>query len=119
MTDRIHIRDLEIECIIGIQPKERVAKQTVCINIAMACDLSIAASSDRIEDTVDYKDLKDRLLDLVGASDYFLIECMAERIASECLLDARICSVNVIVDKPGALTGARSVAVEITRSRQS
>lgn len=118
-NDRIHIRDLEVECIIGTQPKERVARQTVRINIEMFVDLSVAAASDQIEDTIDYKVLKDRLLEVIGASDYFLIERMAERVASLCLEDERVQSVGVSVDKPGALTGARSVAVEITRSREA
>ena len=74
--------------------------------------------SRTFDDTVDYKILKDRLLQIIGNSDYFLIESMAENVASICLEDARVASVNVSVDKPGALTGARSVAVEISRIRK-
>ncbi len=119
MSDRIYVRDLEIDCIIGTQPKERIAKQAVRINIAMSCDLSIAAASDTIDDTVDYKILKDRLVSEIGESNYFLIERMADHVARICLEDTRVSSVTVAVDKPGALTGARSVAVEITRTQAS
>ena len=115
MADKIYVRDLAIDCIIGIEPKERIAKQTVVINLVLTADLAPAAQSDRIEDTVDYKDLKNRLLDDIGASDFLLIERMAEHIAAMCLSDSRVTRATVTVDKPGALTGARSVAVEITR----
>lgn len=117
MTDRIHLRDLRVECIVGIRPKERVEKQTVVINVTMECDLAPAAASDRIDDTVDYKVLKDRLVADIGRSQHFLIEKMAQHVADLVLADRRVQAVTVTVDKPGALTGARSVAVEITRRR--
>lgn len=115
--DKIHIRDLKVLCIIGTNPHERVEEQEVCINITMECDYAAACQSDDIADTVNYKTLKDELVAYVGASDFFLIEKLAEEIASRCLADERVGQVTVSVDKPGALTGARSVAVEIERSR--
>lgn len=117
MNDRIHVRDLQVPCIIGIFPKERLAKQTVLLNLVLECDLAPAARSDRIEDTVDYKTLKDRLVGEIGRSEHFLIERLAQHAADLCLADIRVRAVTVTVDKPGALTGARSVAVEIRRER--
>jgi FolB domain-containing protein len=117
MSDRIHIRDLAVTCIVGIMPKERVEPQTILLNIAMAGDLAPAGRSDRLEDTIDYKVLKNRIVDALAGTGYFLIETLAERVARLCLEDRRVNAVTVCVDKPGALTGARSVAVEITRTR--
>jgi len=117
VRDKVTIRDLKVDCVIGIQPKERVMRQLVILNITMWCDHSKAARSDDIDDTVDYKILKDRLVEDIGETEYFLIERMAERIAEICLADARVGRVVVTVDKPGALTGARSVAVEVDRQR--
>jgi FolB domain-containing protein len=117
MSDKIYIRDLKVQCIIGTNPHERVEEQEVCINIMMDCDYRAACISDSIEDTVNYKTLKDELVTFVGASDFFLIEKLAEEIASRCLAREHVSRVVVSVDKPGALTGARSVAVEIERSR--
>lgn len=116
MADKIHIRDLKVQCIVGINPHEREEMQEVCINISMDCDYAKACQSDRIEDTVNYKALKDELVAFVHASEFFLIEKLAEAIAAHCLARERVSRVVVIVDKPGALTGARSVAVEIERS---
>ena len=117
MADKIFIRDLKVQCIIGINPHERVEEQEVSINIMMECDLSSACQSDDIADTVDYKRLKDELVAFVRESKYFLIEKMAEAVAAHCLKEKRVARVVVSVDKPGALTGARSVAVEIERGR--
>ncbi len=115
--DKIHIRDLKVQCIIGTNPHERVEEQEVCINISMDCDYSAACLSDRIEDTVNYKTLKDELVVFVRESKCFLIEKLAEEIATRCLAREQVSKVVVSVDKPGALTGARSVAVEICRER--
>ncbi len=116
-TDFIFIRDLAVPCIVGINPRERVEPQTVLVNIRLACDLSTAALSDRIEDTVNYKTLKDELVAHVSGSAYFLIEKMAQAVASICLQRPGVEAVRVSIDKPGALTGASSVAVEIERRR--
>lgn len=115
--DKIHIRDLRARCIIGIFPEEREKLQELVINITLFADLSEACRSDAIEDTIDYKSLKKSVLALVEASEYFLIEALAGRIAGLCLESPKVARVAVAVDKPGALRFARSVAVKIERER--
>jgi D-erythro-7,8-dihydroneopterin triphosphate epimerase len=117
MTDRMHIRDLEVACIIGTMPKERTAPQAVRLCITLECDLATAGRSDRIEDTVNYRDLKNELVAFLEQSRFFLIEKMADEVAQICLADPRVLAVDVTVDKPGALTSTRSVAVQIRRER--
>lgn len=115
--DRIYIRDLATRCIVGINPDERVNKQEVIINIVLEADLSKAGASDNIDDTVDYKRIKQAVLELVEKSEFLLIERLADAIAQVCLREPRVHAVQVTLDKPGALRFARSVAVEITRKR--
>ncbi len=115
--DKIHIRDLLVRCIVGIYPEERREKQDVIINITLHADLGKACVSDRIEDTVDYKAIKKRVLAMVQESSYFLIERLAARAAEIALESEEVQRVDVTVDKPGALRFARSVAVEISRTR--
>ena len=116
--DFIHIRDLSLRCIIGIFPEERVTLQEVVLNLRLATPaVAAAARTDRIEDTIDYKTLKQRLITFVEASSFNLIETLADRVAALCLEDPRTLEVQVTVDKPGALRFTRSVAVEVTRRR--
>jgi dihydroneopterin aldolase/D-erythro-7,8-dihydroneopterin triphosphate epimerase len=115
--DRIHIRDLRLRCIIGIYDEERRDRQDVCINITLHADLRTAGGSDDIADTVDYKAIKKKIVRLVERSSFLLVEKLAERIAETCLENPAVQRVDVSVDKPGALRFARSVAVEITRTR--
>ena len=117
--DKIHIRDLHLRCIIGTFEEERRAKQDVLIDITLYADLKAAGRSDRLEDTVDYKALKKRVIAMVENSSCRLLERLTERIAEICLSETHVRGVSVTVDKPGALRFARSVAVEIVRDREN
>lgn len=116
--DMIHIRDLQLRCIVGLYEEERRAKQDVVINITLYADYQMACKTDRIEDTVDYKALKKKVVELVEGSGFYLIERLAQSVADACFETAEVQRVEVTVDKPGALRYARSVAVEIIRERR-
>ncbi|MEI8078785.1 MAG: dihydroneopterin aldolase [bacterium] len=115
--DRIHITDLQLRCIIGIYAEERREAQEVCLNLTLFCDLRTAGVSDAIADTVDYQAVKSRVRALVEGSRFQLLEKLAAEVARCCLETAGVSKVQVRVDKPGALRFARSVAVELERTR--
>lgn len=116
--DKIYIRDLLLRCVIGLYDDERKDKQDIIINITLAADLKKAGESDDIEDSVNYKTIKKKVIELVNNSSPLLIEKLAESICSLCLEDKKVKKVTVSVDKPGALRFARSVAVELTREQE-
>jgi len=116
--DRILIRDLRFRCIIGVDHEERREKQDVVVHITLDTDLRTAGRSDAIEDTIDYKLLKKKILRMAEASAFRLIEALAQRIADICLDEDRVERVEVKVEKPGALRFARTVAVSIVRGRK-
>lgn len=115
--DCIHIRDLQLRCVVGIYPEERKEKQDVAINIILHTDLRKAGQSDDINDTVDYKAIKKEVARMVEQSSFLLIERLAEEVSAIALKPEGVNAVDVTVDKPGALRFARSVAVEIHRQR--
>jgi len=117
--DKIHIKDLLLRCIVGVYSEERQEKQDVVMNITLHADLSTACRSDRIEDSIDYKAVKKKVIATVEQSSFFLIERLAERIAEVCLEDPRVRRAQVSVEKPGALRFARTVGIEIVREQTS
>lgn len=117
-TDIIYLNDLRIDTIIGIFDWERCVKQTISIDIEMAADIRRAAVSDTIEDTLDYKAVAKRLIDFVAASEFQLVETLAERTAQLLLEEFAIPWVRLRINKTGAIRGARDVGVLIERGKQ-
>ncbi|MCF7975042.1 MAG: dihydroneopterin aldolase [Phycisphaerae bacterium] len=115
--DCIHIRDLKFRCIVGINEDERLEKQDVVANLTLWADLTRACRTDNIEDTVDYKSLKKKILDMAEQSNFLLVEALSQAIADVCLSYDRVKQVKVCVEKPTALRFARTVGVEIVRTR--
>ena len=115
--DRIRIEDLHLRCIIGIYPEERDKKQDVMIQVCLHADLRRPGQTDDVRDTIDYKTLKNSIVEHVEGSDFFLIERLADTTAQLCLSDPRVERADVRVDKPGALRFARNVSVEVSRGR--
>jgi FolB domain-containing protein len=115
-TDQIHIKDLLLRTIIGINEDERHNKQDVVINITMYTDHT-AAASDKIEDTINYRTVTKQIIKLVENSQFFLVEKMAMEIAKACLADLRVERAVVTVEKPGALRFGRSVGVTVDREQ--
>jgi FolB domain-containing protein len=115
--DRIYIRDLRLRTRIGVNDWEKKALQDVVVNVTLHHDQRDAAASDNIQRTVDYKQVRDRIVEFVEESRFELLEALSERIAAIALEDERVHAVDVAVDKPGALRYADSVAVQIHRSR--
>ena len=79
--DIVFISDLKIETIIGIYDWERKVKQTISLDLEMGADIRKAATTDAIEDTLNYKAVAKRLIAFVEASEYQLVETLAEEIA--------------------------------------
>ena len=117
--DKIYITDLLLRCIIGLNDDERTQKQDVLINITLYADLSRPCQSDRIEDSIDYKEIKKQIIAMIEGSSFFLIERLADSIAKICLDHPLVKAVNIRVDKPSALRFAKSVGVEIFRKRDN
>ena len=115
--DQIFISDLLVRGIIGINPDERVNEQDININVVMWADTSGAASTDTIDDAVNYRTVTKKIIAHVTAGEPMLVERLVSEIADICLADRRVERVEVAVDKPGALRHARTVGIKIVRSR--
>ena len=79
--DRIFLRGLAVECIIGFIDWERRVKQTVVLDIELPVDCRRAARTDDVADTLDYKKVAKRVLAFVEASEFKLVETLAHRLA--------------------------------------
>lgn len=113
--DIIYLHDLRIDTVIGVFDWERRVRQTVSLDLDMAADIRRAGASDDIEHTLDYKAVAKRLIAFVEASEFQLVETLAEKVAGILLEEFDIPWVRVRVNKTGAVRGARDVGVVIER----
>jgi FolB domain-containing protein len=116
--DRIIIRDLLVRGILGINDWEREQPQDILLNLTLFADLRRAGFSDDIADSVNYRTVAKKILAHVETATRYTVEALAADIARLCLAEPGVTRVTVRVEKPGALRFARSVGVEIERSRQ-
>lgn len=116
-SDRLFLRGLAVPCIIGFIEWERRVKQTVVLDLELPADCAHAARTDEVADSIDYKKVAKRVIGFVEASEFKLVETLAERVAALILAEFGVAWVRVAVNKPGAIRGSRDVGVEIERTR--
>ena len=115
MQDIIFINELRIETVIGIFDWEREIKQPVILDIELATDIRKAAESDHIDDTIDYKTLTKDLITFVEASEFQLVERLAEEICKLVMGQFGVPWMRLRLNKKGALRGATDVGILIER----
>lgn len=115
--DRIFLHGLTADCIIGFIDWERRVRQTVVVDLEMPVDCRRAARTDEVADTLDYKKVAKRALEFISASEFKLVETLAQRLALVILEEFGVDWVRISLNKPGAIRNSRDVGVVIERSR--
>ncbi len=117
MQDTIFISELTAHAIIGIYDWERQIKQRLVFDIEMGTDIAKSATSDSIEDTLNYKAVAKRVTQFVEDSNYGLIESLIERVAEIILKEFPTPWVRITLNKVGAVRGSKSVGIKIERHK--
>ena len=113
--DIVFIEDLKVSATIGIYEWERKIKQTLAFDIEMATDIRRSAETDAIEDTLNYKAVSKRIIAYVEASEYQLVETLAEKVAALVQQEFAVPWLRLTLNKPGAVRGSRAVGIRIER----
>lgn len=118
MLDKVLIEDLAIEAVVGIYAWERKVPQLILISMELAHDNSIPARTQKIEDTLDYKEIADRVTAFVVEKKFELLETMAEKVASLVMQEFSVAWLKLSCKKPTVMSQARSVGVCIERGKK-
>ncbi len=116
--DKVIIKDLLVRGIIGITDYERRLPQDILVNIVLYTDIHKAGQTDNIEDCINYSTVAKKVIAHAESIQRYTVEALATDIAAICLGEKGVQSVWVRVEKPGAVRFARSVGVEIERTRE-
>lgn len=116
--DRILLEGMSFQGRHGVRPAEREVPQEFKVDIEVDCDLSEPGSSDRIEDTVDYRKVRTIAKEVIEGESQKLLETLAGRIAEGVLKLPRVGGVSVRVAKqPDSMQPIDAAAVRINRTR--
>ncbi len=113
--DIIFLHDFRIELMIGIYEWERRMPQTVQLDLEIGLPGNRAGQTDRIEDTIDYGAVVNRLKTSIGERHFDLLEALAEHIAQVVRGEFGAPWVRVTVTKLGMLKDIRRVGLTIER----
>ena len=111
------IKDFLINEIIGIHEHEKINKQKIIFNIVIDVNQNTLPNENNISSIVDYEKITNKLENLAKNKNYNFLESLAEDSFKEIFEDKRINSVKIKIEKPEAIKNAKSVGVEIFKSR--
>jgi dihydroneopterin aldolase len=109
----IYLKDLIVEATHGLHQHEKEQVQRFKINVEVSFDASNAVRSDDIKDTVNWSDLRQKVINVAQDNSFNLVERLAQQVANDILLDKRVEAVTVSIDKLDAFgNGIPGVKIE-------
>lgn len=120
--DKIYMNKMEFYGYHGVFPEENRLGQRFIVDLIVEVDLKEAGEKDELELSINYAHLFEMCKEIVEGTPFKLIESVAEEIASTCLRrfeKVHACTVKIIKPDPPIKGHYESVAVEITRRRES
>ena len=114
----VFIKDFVIKEIIGIHVHEKIKKQKIKFNIVLNVNQSYVPDEKDIKSIVDYEKITNKLENLTKNKKYNFLESLVEDSFKEIFEDKRINSVTIKIEKPEAIKNAKSVGVEVFKTRK-
>lgn len=117
-SDELFITNLVVHTIIGVLPAERINQQPVELDLNIKTDITVAARTENLEDTLDYSSIASGLASYIHSSNFLLIETLAEAIVAWLWqFSPAINEVFLELRKPMAIQQANTVGIRIARRR--
>lgn len=116
--DTVFLYGLSVQGKHGVMERERHVEQEFIVDIEASTDTQRAAETDDLRDTLDYVRFRDIVRDVIENESHYLIERVAERIASRILEDSRVVELKITIRKPAVLPSGVP-GITIVRSQKN
>lgn len=123
--DTIGLASMQLKCIVGIHPHERIAPQPLHVELELHFDRRPNAFGTSLTDSVDYSVVAGEVAFILHVGKFRLLETAAEALCHQLLAPAppdrpsrRPAAVSIRIQKPLALNGAAEPWIGITRHAQ-
>jgi len=110
----LKLNNIDVDCVIGERPDERTRLQHLLVDVELAID-DKAAETDRLDDTVDYASLTEKIRAALVTAKCQMIERAAKVVADICLADGKVSNVKATVTKSGAVPHLESASATFVR----
>ncbi len=114
--DKIFVKDLRVDCIIGILESERVKTQPLLVSMELEKDLKECAKTGDLDKSINYAALSERVKSYIIQRKALLLEELAEELCKLILKEFKPESVTIRLNKPEAVADAMATGVQIPRT---
>ncbi len=115
---KIIIEELKVIMNIGVREDERAHPQEIILNIECEVDFSKAIDSDRIHDTINYKDIYKEIISYCSHHSPRLLEKLGGDLIDHLFnVFKEIQNIKIQVFKPIAIPSAKRTGIEISKKR--
>lgn len=117
--DSIQVKGIRAYGYVGYLPEERVLGQWFEVDLTIWVDLTTAAESDEIADTLDYREAIAIVKEQITTAKFALVEKLIGAIADKLLILDKVHQVRVQLSKPAAPIPDFSgrITLDITRTK--
>ncbi len=111
------IKDFIVNEIIGIHEHEKIKKQKIIFNLVIDVNQNTVPNDSDLNSIIDYEKITNKLKNLTKNKNYNFLESLAEDSFKEIFEDKRINAIKIKIEKPEAITNAKSVGIEVYKNR--
>ena len=117
MDDRLSLRGLAVETLIGVYDWEQTIPQRLTFDLTLPTDATRGARDDDLSEALDYGALAEQIQAFCAEEHFQLIETLAERLCARLLADFDLPWLELTVHKPGAIASCDDIALTLRRCR--
>lgn len=118
-TPLIFIEEMKVETIIGVSEWERSLPQMLLISLEMSLPQINSSTTDRIEDTINYATVADRIKSITSSHSFKLLEPLAHIIIETITTEFKAPWIKLKISKPQILPHVKAVGVIFEKGSRS
>ena len=114
---KIHLENIKVDTIIGINDWEKKEEQPLFIDVTLEYNSKKASKKDDIDHAVDYYKLTMDIIDFTKQSRFNLLETLAEQLLDLICENKAIEKATIAIQKPKALEGYAQYAAVMQKRK--
>lgn len=115
--EKIYITNLRVNCIIGVNPHERVEEQPLIFNLEFPSDFAGAAQDDDLSWTINYSEVAQEIRTFTREGRFHLLETLARQLATHLCERFELNELTLHIRKPAVIADSDGPAVSLTARR--